>query len=43
MDSLTEHDLAMQTGVEPWPEGPRDQAIRITPTRITGRQVVRKG
>ena len=39
MDSLTEHRLGMQTGVEPWPEGPRDQAICITPTRITGRRI----
>lgn len=27
------------SGVEPWPGGPREHAIRITPTRITGRRL----
>jgi nitroimidazol reductase NimA-like FMN-containing flavoprotein (pyridoxamine 5'-phosphate oxidase superfamily) len=43
MDTLTEHDLAMKTGVEPWPDGERGHAIRITPTRITGRRIRRAG
>ena len=43
MDTLTEHDLAMKTGVEPWPGGERGHAIRITPTRITGRRIRRAG
>ncbi len=38
MDLLTEHDLAMKTGVEPWAGGEREHAIRITPTRISGRR-----
>ena len=36
MDTLTEHDLAMKTGVEPWAGGEREHAIRITPRRISG-------
>ena len=43
MDSLPEHDLALATGVEPWPGGERDHAIRITPTRISGRRIRRTG
>lgn len=43
MDLLPEHAQAMRTGVEPWAGGERDHAIRITPTRITGRRVRRTG
>ena len=43
MDTLTEHDQAMQTGVEPWAGGEREHAIRITPRRITGRRIRRRG
>jgi nitroimidazol reductase NimA-like FMN-containing flavoprotein (pyridoxamine 5'-phosphate oxidase superfamily) len=28
-----------ESGVEPWPAGPREHAIRITPNRITGRRL----
>ena len=41
MDLLGERATAMATGVEPWAGGERDHAIRITPTRITGRRVRR--
>jgi nitroimidazol reductase NimA-like FMN-containing flavoprotein (pyridoxamine 5'-phosphate oxidase superfamily) len=43
MDSLPESVLAQETGVEPWPGGDREHAIRITPTRITGRRIRRTG
>ena len=43
MDLLPEQALALETGVEPWPAGERDHAIRITPTRITGRRIRRTG
>ena len=43
MDTLTEHDLAMKTGVEPWAGGEREHAIRITPHRISGRRIRRAG
>ncbi|HEV2377201.1 MAG TPA: pyridoxamine 5'-phosphate oxidase family protein [Streptosporangiaceae bacterium] len=28
-----------ESGVEPWPAGDRDQAVRITPLRVTGRRL----
>lgn len=43
MDTLTEHGQAMQTGVEPWAGGEREHAIRITPHRISGRRIRRRG
>jgi nitroimidazol reductase NimA-like FMN-containing flavoprotein (pyridoxamine 5'-phosphate oxidase superfamily) len=43
MDSLPRSALAQETGVEPWPGGDREHAIRITPTRITGRRIRRTG
>ena len=43
MDTLTEHDRAMQTGVEPWAGGEREHAIRITPHRISGRRIRQAG
>jgi hypothetical protein len=33
----------MQTGVEPWPGGEREHAIRIIPHRISGRRIRRPG
>jgi len=41
MTSDAERASVLASGVEPWPAGPRDDAIRITPTRITGRRVHR--
>ena len=43
MDLLPEQALALETGVEPWAGGERDHAVRITPTRITGRRIRRTG
>ena len=43
MDSLTEHKAALATGVEPWAGGEREQAICITPTRVTGRRIRHAG
>jgi nitroimidazol reductase NimA-like FMN-containing flavoprotein (pyridoxamine 5'-phosphate oxidase superfamily) len=43
MDTLTEHDQAMQTGVEPWAGGEREHAVRITPHRISGRRIRHAG
>ena len=43
MEVLAEHDQAMQAGVEPWPGGEREHAIRITPHRISGRRIRRAG
>ena len=41
MTSEAERASVLASGVEPWPGGPREQAIRITPTRITGRRLHR--
>jgi nitroimidazol reductase NimA-like FMN-containing flavoprotein (pyridoxamine 5'-phosphate oxidase superfamily) len=43
MDSSTEHDAALATGVEPWAGGDREHAIGITPTRVGGRRIRRAG
>jgi nitroimidazol reductase NimA-like FMN-containing flavoprotein (pyridoxamine 5'-phosphate oxidase superfamily) len=39
MDSEAERKTVVASGVEPWPGGPREHAIRITPDRITGRRL----
>jgi nitroimidazol reductase NimA-like FMN-containing flavoprotein (pyridoxamine 5'-phosphate oxidase superfamily) len=39
VDSQAEQAALSEAGVEPWPEGPREHFIRITPTRITGRRI----
>jgi nitroimidazol reductase NimA-like FMN-containing flavoprotein (pyridoxamine 5'-phosphate oxidase superfamily) len=41
MSSASERAAVLESGVEPWPGGPREHAIRITPSRITGRRVSR--
>jgi nitroimidazol reductase NimA-like FMN-containing flavoprotein (pyridoxamine 5'-phosphate oxidase superfamily) len=43
MDTLTEHDRAMASGVEPWVPGEREHAVRITPHRVSGRRIRRTG
>jgi nitroimidazol reductase NimA-like FMN-containing flavoprotein (pyridoxamine 5'-phosphate oxidase superfamily) len=43
MDLLPEYAQALETGVEPWAGGERDHAVRITPTRISGRRIRRTG
>jgi nitroimidazol reductase NimA-like FMN-containing flavoprotein (pyridoxamine 5'-phosphate oxidase superfamily) len=43
MDTAAERELAKEIGVEPWAGGKRDDAVRITPIRITGRRVRRAG
>ena len=40
MDTSAERAVAKQVGVEPWPGGWRDDNIRITPTRMTGRRIL---
>jgi nitroimidazol reductase NimA-like FMN-containing flavoprotein (pyridoxamine 5'-phosphate oxidase superfamily) len=41
MDSEAEQAAVRASGVEPWPGGEREHAIRITPRRITGRRLRR--
>lgn len=42
MTSEAERASVLASGVEPWPGGPREHAIRITPSRITGRRLRRR-
>jgi len=39
MTSEAERAAVRESGVEPWPGGSRERAIRITPTRVTGRRL----
>jgi nitroimidazol reductase NimA-like FMN-containing flavoprotein (pyridoxamine 5'-phosphate oxidase superfamily) len=39
MTTESERAAVRASGVEPWPGGERELAIRITPTRITGRRL----
>jgi nitroimidazol reductase NimA-like FMN-containing flavoprotein (pyridoxamine 5'-phosphate oxidase superfamily) len=39
MSSEAERAAVLESGVEPWPGGAREDAIRITPTRVTGRRL----
>lgn len=39
MASEAERAAVRESGVQPWPGGSREHAIRITPTRITGRRL----
>jgi nitroimidazol reductase NimA-like FMN-containing flavoprotein (pyridoxamine 5'-phosphate oxidase superfamily) len=39
MTSQAERAEVLESGVEPWPSGDRELAIRITPTRISGRRL----
>ena len=39
MTTDAERASVEESGVEPWPGGPRDRAIRITPNRIVGRRL----
>ena len=41
MSSEAERAVVRESGVEPWAAGPREHAIRITPTRVTGRRLRR--
>jgi nitroimidazol reductase NimA-like FMN-containing flavoprotein (pyridoxamine 5'-phosphate oxidase superfamily) len=41
MDTSAERALAEEIAVEPWVGGKRDDAVRITPVRITGRRIRR--
>jgi nitroimidazol reductase NimA-like FMN-containing flavoprotein (pyridoxamine 5'-phosphate oxidase superfamily) len=43
MDTSAERALAKEIGVDPWPGGRRDDHIRITPTRMTGRRIRQVG
>jgi nitroimidazol reductase NimA-like FMN-containing flavoprotein (pyridoxamine 5'-phosphate oxidase superfamily) len=39
MASEAERAVVRESGVEPWPGGSREHAIRITPSRVTGRRL----
>ena len=39
VDSETERNSVMQSGVEPWAGGEKELFVRVTPTRITGRRI----
>jgi nitroimidazol reductase NimA-like FMN-containing flavoprotein (pyridoxamine 5'-phosphate oxidase superfamily) len=39
MTTESERASVLASGVEPWPAGDREHAIRITPTRIAGRRL----
>jgi nitroimidazol reductase NimA-like FMN-containing flavoprotein (pyridoxamine 5'-phosphate oxidase superfamily) len=39
MTTEAERASVLESGVEPWPAGTREHAIRITPSRITGRRL----
>lgn len=39
VDSDAEREAALAAGVRPWPGGEKDQFIRITPARMTGRRI----
>ena len=41
MTTDAERAVVVELGVEPWPGGPREHAIRITPSRVTGRRLRR--
>ena len=41
VDSETEREAAMQSGVQPWPVGRREHFVRIIPSRIAGRRIRR--
>lgn len=43
MTSPAERASVQESGVEPWPAGQREQAIRITPTHIAGRRLRHDG
>lgn len=39
LTSAADRASVRDSGVEPWPDGAREHAIRITPKRITGRRL----
>src|SRR5262245_35073933 len=39
VDSETERETALQSGVQPWPGGRREHFVRIIPSRIAGRRI----
>jgi nitroimidazol reductase NimA-like FMN-containing flavoprotein (pyridoxamine 5'-phosphate oxidase superfamily) len=42
MATAAERAEVLESGVEPWPGGPREHAISITPSRITGRRLTHR-
>jgi nitroimidazol reductase NimA-like FMN-containing flavoprotein (pyridoxamine 5'-phosphate oxidase superfamily) len=42
-DTPAERALAEEIGVEPWAGRKRDDAVRITPVRVTGRRIRQAG
>lgn len=43
MSTAAERASVQESGVEPWPAGQKEHAIRITPSRITGRRLRHDG
>jgi nitroimidazol reductase NimA-like FMN-containing flavoprotein (pyridoxamine 5'-phosphate oxidase superfamily) len=41
LDNEQERAAALSLGLEPWPGGPREHFIRISPARVTGRRIRR--
>jgi nitroimidazol reductase NimA-like FMN-containing flavoprotein (pyridoxamine 5'-phosphate oxidase superfamily) len=41
VDSETEREAALQSGVQPWPGGRREHFVRIIPSRMAGRRIRR--
>jgi len=37
--SEAERESVLEAGVEPWPSGERELFVRISPSRVTGRQI----
>src|SRR5215469_6216651 len=42
VDSEAERASVRESGVQPWAGGPRDLYLRVIPSRVTGRRIVRK-
>jgi Pyridoxamine 5'-phosphate oxidase len=42
VESEAERASLLGAGVEPWAGGPRELFVRITPSRVTGRRIVRE-
>jgi len=42
VESEAERASVRESGVQPWAGGPRDLYLRVIPSRVTGRRIVRK-
>jgi nitroimidazol reductase NimA-like FMN-containing flavoprotein (pyridoxamine 5'-phosphate oxidase superfamily) len=43
VDSETELASVREADVQPWPPGPREHFLRVSPSRVTGRRISRSG